>query len=119
MTTAAHLATPEAFGVWAREHFNGVHVAELRPDGRGVAVAYARAALCRGYVVTHLNDGPADLHLRYDDAPCPGGIAFAYSHDGTGIVGFERTNAPPHLEQARREAHALADWLAAESEARS
>lgn len=120
----AQLASAEAFDAWARARLHGVHVAELRPDGRGVVVTHAghgtptAGRYCAGYVVTRPGDGPADLHTHYPGAPCPGGIVFAYMHDGAALVGFERTADANGAEQARREAHALADWLAAESEAR-
>ena len=124
MTAAAPLATPSAFNSWARTRLHGVHVAELRPDGRGVVVTHAghgtptAGRYCAGYVVTHPGDGPADLHTYYPGAPCLGGIVFAYAQDGAAVVGFERPADTDGAEHARREAHALADWLAAEADAR-
>lgn len=119
---APHLATPDAFAAWAAEHFSSVVHTALRPDGRGIVVT--RTVLTShppyfcGYVIGGAH--PEDL----DAAPCHGGVTLeGREGDGTTWAGFDFNHARdehnPELtqERARREAHALADWLNAETEA--
>lgn len=122
MSTPAHLATPEAFGTWARENFDNVTRAELRPDGRGIIILHTgahrepRGWIC-GYVVSP-SDATPDT---YEAAPVHGGVTFAEEHDGSTTVGFDFNHARDHedktLNEARalREAHNLANFLASES----
>lgn len=114
---------PAAFAAWCADVLGDeLVIAELRPDGRGVAVvrrgnpAVTTPWLC-GYVI-----GGA-LPDNLADAPCHGGITLAgRDADGTTWAGFDfnhlRDEGNPELtqERARREAHALADWLNAETE---
>lgn len=113
--------TPDAFEAWAAEHFSSIVHTALRPDGRGIVVTRTVLTSHPPYFCGYVIGGamPDDLSA----APCHGGVTLAgRAADGMTWAGFDFNhmhdagNAELTQERARREAHALADWLNAETE---